>query len=410
MRSPNTLNNSVELFDRLIDWETSLTPRETFLNTVTNEDGLRIKYGTDITAPTLHIGHAVNLRVMREMQNIGHKVVFLLGGFTTLIGDPTDKLKARSAPDLVDMQVNQDAFIDQVKTILNFEDKDAFEIRNNIEWWGGIDEKGTISLLEFFQTLGDITLSLLASRDMFRRRQENNEPIRMSEMLYPVVQGYDSVMMESDITVVGSDQLFNENMGRMLQKKAGQREQMIVCTKVTPGLDGGPKQSKSTGNYVGIADDASTMYNKVMLLNDELTKEWLEVYTNIPLVEVNFMIKEQSHDPISLKQNLAYSVTEMFHGSDNAAIAQEEFQRKLRGEKPIDPVNLNYKQEDSLKTTLQRAGYKSGNLNQFILDRSISIISDGVEKVLSIDDLNNKTALGDIIRIGKNKYFRLTPE
>lgn len=402
-------NASVEKFDRLIDWDTSLTQRDEFLDRVFDDTPLRIKYGADITAPTLHLGHAVNLRVMREMQGLGHKVVFLLGGFTTLIGDPTDRLQARDVTDLEDMAENEKAFVEQIKSVIEFDDPDLLEIRNNTEWWGGLDSEGTITNLDLFRLLGDVTLSHLLSRKMFKERQRQGQPIMMSEFLYPVLQGYDSVQMQSDVTVVGSDQLFNESMGREMQKQAGQTPQMIVCTKITPGLDGGPKQSKSIGNYVGIGHGPEEMFSRLMLLRDDLVVEWMNVYSDFTLEEIAELAEKHADDPVGFKLELARNVTNSFHGEDRTEQAEGEFKRLFKGESPIEATEINVSNEDTLRDVLIKMGYKSGNIKQFLQDGSVKIISnEGFETSITDEILRDKVENGLTFKVGKRKYFKTT--
>ncbi|MCW1908666.1 MAG: tyrosine--tRNA ligase [Candidatus Saccharibacteria bacterium] len=407
---------SVERFDRLIDWETSLTPREAFLDAVEGGEGLRVKYGADLTAPTLHIGHAVNLRVMREMQDQGHTVVFLLGGFTTQIGDPTDSLQARDAPDPEIVERAKTQFIDQVGTVLKMDDPDLIEIRDNAEWWGGPDTPGTITPSDLFGILHGVTLNQLQSRDMFRSRIAAGEPVRMSEFLYPVIQGYDSVMIESDVTVVGSDQLFNENLGRELQRRAGQAEQMIVCTKITPGLDGGPKQSKSKGNYVGIADPPEVKYDRLMHLRDDLVGTWMGVYTSFGNDEIADLEDRFGDDPLDLKKHLAHNVTAMFHGNEAADQAAEAFDRKIASKLPIDTDNILVEPGSTLRGVLMHElGYKAGNIRQFVdtgaLVKVTEPLPDGSYNTLPItaDDINAPIEGDTYIRIGKHRFARFTP-
>ena len=404
-----------ERFDRLIDWDTSLTPRDEFLESVYGDDQLRIKFGADITAPSLHIGHGVNLRVMRSMQDMGHKVVFMLGGFTTLVGDPTDKLQARAAPEVAQLEDNKQRFVEQVGSVLNFNDPALIEVRDNTEWWGGLENEGTIKPIDLFKMLGTVTLNQLMSRDMFRQRQKAGSPIQMSEFLYPILQGYDSVMVESDVTVVGSDQLFNESMGRHFQERAGQRKQMIVCTKITPGLDGGPKQSKSIGNYVGISHTPVEKYDRLMRLKDNLTRNWFEVYSDIPVEDIDSAEETYADDPIQRKKLLAHAVTTMFDGPEAADHAARQFELKMQRRLPEEIPTLDVSAGTEIREVLRDAlGYKSGSVKQFIdsgsLNRVIDVNDDGTytEAPITHDELRSVIPEDLLIRIGKNKFFKLT--
>jgi len=236
---------------------------------------LRIKYGVDVTAPFLHIGHAVNLWMMRLFQEHGHKVVFLIGDFTTQIGDPTGKDKRRIVPSEADIQRNAEEFLRQVGQVL-LTDDDVFEVRRNSEWWG------RMGVGEFLTLVAQITHARLVERDMFQKRIAEHVEIHMHEMLYPILQGYDSVMLESDLTIVGSDQLFNEMMGRLYQERAGQAPQVVLTTQITPGTDGKEKQSKSLGNYIALADTPRDKFGKAMSIPDELVGPYVTVYTDLP--------------------------------------------------------------------------------------------------------------------------------
>lgn len=239
-----------------------------------------MKFGADVTAGFLHLGHAVNLWMMREMQERGHLVQFLIGDFTTRVGDPTGRSGARVPPSREAIERDAEAFIRQVGRVLVTDDPEVFEVRRNSEWW---DRR---SLSDFLGFAGSVTAGKLLSRDMFRARAESGGEVRMDEMIYPVLQGRDSVELGSDLTIVGSDQLFNESMGRILQEKAGQKPQVIITTRITAGLDGVRKQSKTLGNFVAIDDGPREMFGKVMSLPDHLVRDWFEVYTLLPLGEV----------------------------------------------------------------------------------------------------------------------------
>ncbi|MDP7552581.1 MAG: tyrosine--tRNA ligase, partial [Nitrospinaceae bacterium] len=207
---------------------------------------IRIKYGVDVTSPFLHIGHAVNLWMMRELQELGHKVIFLIGDFTTQIGDPTGRSDTRPIILREEIEKNAEEFIRQAKMVLRFDDPNLLEVRKNSEWFS------EYSLSDFLKLLAMVTHARLISRDMFQRRIEKQEDIYMHEMIYPILQGYDSYVLESDLTIIGSDQLFNEMLGRFYQQKLGQKPQVIITTKITPGIDGKAKQSKSLDNYIGL--------------------------------------------------------------------------------------------------------------------------------------------------------------
>lgn len=412
------VDSKLVLIDRLINWEASLTSREKFRELLLSGKKLRIKFGADITAQTLHIGHAVNLRVMRHLQDLGHKVVFLLGGFTTLIGDPTDKLQARTAPDNSEIEKNKVAFIDQIKGIIRFDDPELIEVRDNTEWWGNLEKGGYISVGNFFEMLKRLTLSQMMSRDMFRKRLEAGTPIYMSEFLYPVLQGYDSVELSSDLTVVGSDQMFNEKMAWVFQEASGQERQAILCTKITPGLDGGEKQSKSIGNYVGLAHTPKEKFNRVMLLLDDLIPQWFEVYTETSTAEIESLKEEFKTDPISFKRRLAYAITELFHGKDEALLAEVDFsEKKLLKKIPaeIEQVELSDDVRSLDDLLRKKLGHKTNSIKDLLGSKAVSIVtkvnSDGSYEESLFDNIyacrDFTLAPGCIIRVGKNKFIKI---
>ncbi len=279
---------------------------------------LIIKFGADVTAPFLHLGHAVNLWLMRRFQEDGHKVIFLIGDFTTRIGDPTGKDETRSKIDPQSIEKNSLAFIEQIKKILITDDPELFEIRRNSEWFD------RMSVDKFLSLLSLTTHARLISREMFQKRIAEEKEIYAHELIYPILQGYDSFELKSDLTIVGSDQLFNEMMGKFYQEKFGQKPQTIITSKITPGLNGGPKQSKSLNNYVAITDSPRDKYGKIMSLKDELIPNWFRIYTLVPLEKIAKIEEElkQGKNPAEFKHELAQAIVERYHG---AQAASEEY-------------------------------------------------------------------------------------
>lgn len=276
---------------------------------------LRIKYGIDVTAPFLHTGHAVNLWMMRQMQDMGHRVIFLIGDFTTRIGDPTGRDLLRPVLPEEEITRNAEAFIEQARMVLRFDDSNLLEIRRNSEWYN------RMSAAEMLRLFSMITHTRLISRDMFQARIQQGRDIYMHEMLYPVLQGHDSAELQSDLTIIGSDQLFNEMLGRFYQERSGQRPQVIITTKITPGLDGKAKQSKSLGNYIGLGHSPREKFGRTMTLPDELIATYLEVYTDVPLAEIASITANLAADLMHAKLFLAHEIVRRYHGS---AIADQE--------------------------------------------------------------------------------------
>lgn len=358
----------------------------------------------DVTAPFLHIGHAVNLWAMRELQDAGHKVIFLVGDFTTRIGDPTDKSQTR--PQIAREQIERDAedFIRQVSTILRTE-PDVFEIRRNSEWWD------PMPLDRFMTLLSHVTHSRLIQRDMFQNRIARNSEIYMHELLYPVLQGYDSYELESDLTIVGTDQEFNELMGRFYQQRLGAVPQVVITTTITPGTDGREKQSKSLGNYIAISDSARDKYGKAMRLKDELVAEFLRVYTFVPLEEINAMEQAMAGgtlNPMQAKHVLAKALVERYHGPESAREEEEWFQRvfserSMPAEIPEVRIgNPNATLLEILKACMPSES--SSAVRRLIEQGAVSI--DGHKK-LSDAEQRHPLSSGDALKVGKRRWFRI---
>lgn len=365
---------------------------------------LRIKYGVDVTAPFLHIGHAVNLWAMREMQEAGHKIVLLIGDFTTRIGDPTGKSKTR--PIISPEQIERDAegFIKQVSQIL-LTDPGVFEVRRNSEWWE------PMPLARFMELLSMVTHARLIQRDMFQRRIAQDSEIYMHELLYPILQGYDSYELESDLTIVGTDQLFNELMGRFYQERLGQKPQVVVTTAITPGIDGREKQSKSLGNYIAISDTARDIFGKAMRLPDGLVTEFLRVYTYVPLDEIARMdeaMKAGELNPRDVKRQLGRELVERYYDVATASHEDEWFSQVFsRRAVPEDiPAVMVNDPNATLFELLRQCipDESSSELRRLIQYGSVRL---GGERKLTSADQRHPVSSGDIIRVGKRRWFRI---
>lgn len=364
---------------------------------------MRIKYGVDVTAPFLHIGHAVNLWMMRELQDHGHIVVFLIGDFTTQIGDPTGKSRTRRHIRPEEIEPNVSEYIEQVGRILRTT-SDVFEVRRNSEWYGDMKVQDFMSLLSL------MTHSKLIGRDMFQRRMENQQDIYVHEMLYPILQGYDSAMLKSDLTVVGTDQLFNELMGRFYQEKHGQEPQVVITTKITPGTDGVEKQSKSLGNYIAITDAPRVKFGKIMSLPDFLIVPYLEVYTIVELSEIRDLaeqIERGSINPMVAKKRLASALVDYYHGpavaNDEEKWFTETFSMRKR---PDDVPKIRVPPGSSTMDVLQRClpSYSKSAIRRLIEEGGVRL--NGVKLVDADAQLN--AAEGDSLKVGKRLWFKIS--
>lgn len=318
-RRTKSIELSSELFTRGVE---DITAREDLSSRLKSGMPLRIKLGIDATGQDLHIGHAASLWKIRALQEAGHKAVIILGDFTTQIGDPTGRSAARPVLTLKEINRNISALKKQVESIL-LTDARVYELRKNSEWFG------RMKMAEFLSLLSMVTHSRLIERDMFQERIRARKEIAMSEMLYPVLQGYDSVMIKSDVTVIGSDQLFNEHMGRFFQERFGEVPQAIVALTIVPGLGGGEKMSKSLGNYIGLNDSPKDKFGKAMRLLDALIIPYLEVYTDVPLAEIDAEKKSlaEGKNPKEIKLFFAEALVRRYHGERVAIQERARFEK-----------------------------------------------------------------------------------
>lgn len=364
---------------------------------------LRIKFGVDVTAPMLHIGNAVNIWKMRELQEQGHRVLFLIGDFTTKIGDPTGKIDVRKKAVAKNINIWAKNFIKEVSKIL-LTDKNVFEVRRNSEWFDKMSTGDLINLFNLF------THSRVIERDMFQRRIKDGREIRLPELIYPILQGYDSVMLKSDLTIIGSDQLFNENMGRFLQVKFGQSPQVIVTTTITPGLDGGPKMSKSLGNYIGLEDSPTDKFGKAMRLLDELIIPYLESYTDVSLEEIRQMGSglKSGRNPMEAKLFFAEELVGRYHGKEAAQNERRKFlkifsQRELPDKAPGKKFRYG---PWNMAVLLFSAGLVKSKTEARRLIMQNAIEVDGRKIANTKEKVVIKS--GTIIRVGKRRFLKIT--
>ena len=280
---------------------------------------LKIKAGFDPTAPDLHLGHTVLLQKLKHFQELGHDVYFLIGDFTGLIGDPTGKSETRKALTRGDISRNAETYKEQVFKILDpYKTKIAF----NSEWLGKLDS------FQMIRLASELTVARMLEREDFKNRFENGKPISIHEFLYPLIQGYDSVAMEADVELGGTDQLFNVLMGRDMQRSRGQEPQIVLTLPLLEGLDGVNKMSKSLGNYIGITDPANEIYGKVMSISDSLMYRYYELLSDLSTPEIAQLkkdVEDGTLHPKAVKQKLARELTSRFHSDEAALQAEQNF-------------------------------------------------------------------------------------
>jgi len=287
---------------------------------------LRIKHGVDPTKPDLHLGHAVIYRKLRQFQDLGHTIIFLVGDFTARFGDPSDKAKSRNLRTKAEVEEAAQTYIDQVGRIL---DKEKLEVRRNSEWYEDMKAEELLRIMSHF------TVSRMLERDMFERRRKAGEEICLHEPVYPVLQAYDSVMLQSDLTVIGTDQTFNELQARPLQEFFGQKPQQVMTMQLLVGTDGKEKMSKSLGNAIRLLDSPEDTFGKIMSLPDRAMPSYAELLTDFdtkPFFEPS--------DPRAMKVRLAAAIVEEFHGEHAALEAAKYFDRVITKKEVPDDIHV----------------------------------------------------------------------
>jgi tyrosyl-tRNA synthetase len=370
---------------------------------------LRVKAGFDPTAPDLHLGHTVLLNKMRQFQDLGHQVIFLIGDFTGMIGDPTGKNVTRKPLSRADVLANAETYADQVYKVL---DREKTELRFNSEWFDAMSAADMIKLA------GQMTVARMLERDDFSKRFAGQQPIAIHEFLYPLVQGYDSVALKADIELGGTDQKFNLLMGRGLQEHFGQPPQIVLTMPLLEGLDGVNKMGKSLGNYIGINEPAIDIVNKTMKIGDELMWRWFELLSfEVTLAELARMKADteagQLH-PREAKLRLARELAARFHSAADAEAAIQGWQAAVRGEADKNLLEIKVLSVPTegarLATVLRLAGLAGSNTEatRKIQERAVRIDNQIVED----SHLLLMPGFEGVLQVGKRNFARvqLQPE
>ena len=364
---------------------------------------LRIKLGLDPTAPDIHIGHTVVLNKMRQLQDLGHTVIFLIGDFTTLIGDPSGRNSTRPPLTPEQIKINAQTYYEQASKVL---DPARTEIRYNSEWCDALGARGMIQLASRY------TVARMMERDDFHKRFSSGQSISVHEFLYPLMQGYDSVALKSDLELGGTDQKFNLLMGRHLQEEYGQEPQCILTMPLLEGLDGVEKMSKSKNNYIGITEDANTMFAKVLSISDDLMWRWYTLLSFKSLAEIDALKAEVAagRNPKEAKVALAKEITSRFHSAAAAEAAEADFNNRARGGIPdeIEERTLPLAEggaAQGIGALLKMAGLtaSTGEANRLIDGGGVRV--DGTP----ISDKGLKLGAGSyVLQVGKRKFMRVT--
>jgi tyrosyl-tRNA synthetase len=390
------INQQLEIFQRGTD---EILPLEELKDKLKRKKVLKIKAGFDPTAPDLHLGHTVLINKLKQLQDLGHKIQFLIGDFTAMIGDPTGKSKTRPPLSREQVQENAKSYTEQVFKIL---DKNKTTIVFNSQW---MDK---MTPMEFIQLASKQTVARMLERDDFSKRYKSGQAISTHEFLYPLVQGNDSVELESDVEIGGTDQKFNLLVGRELQKQAKQEQQVILTMPILEGLDGVQKMSKSLGNYIGIDDTPDEMFGKIMSISDELMWRYFELLSFQSLAAITDLKQAmaQGKNPRDIKFILAEEIITRFHNADAAQQAQQNF---------IDRFSKNQIPDEMAEFTFD-AGIKIANLLKDAelcpsTSNAYQMIKQGGAKINGekITDRSFEPKTGtEVYQVGKRKFARVT--
>ncbi len=364
---------------------------------------LIVKQGFDPTAPDIHLGHSVSLRKLRQFQDLGHKVVFLIGDFTGMIGDPSGKSEIRKRLTKDEVLKNAETYKKQVFKIL---DPDKTIIEFNSRWCSSMTFEDVLSLTAHY------TVARMLERDDFEKRYKSNRPISILEFMYPLIQGYDSIALKADIELGGTDQKFNLLVGRELQRAYGQEPQVIITMPLLIGTDGTDKMSKSLGNYIGINESPREMFGKIMSIPDKLLYDYFVLLTDLSYDELERIKKELDGgavNPMIHKKRLARAIITFYHSDEEAKNAQEEFERVFSQKGLPDEIGTSKLKANDGKIWIVKLLTESGLCNsgsearRMIKQGAVSI--DG-ERISSIDDIINISS-ERLIKVGKRKYRKI---
>ena len=389
-------NETLAVFQRGTD---EILPLDELKKKLEKNKPLRIKAGFDPTAPDLHLGHTVLINKLKQLQGLGHEILFLIGDFTGMIGDPTGKSATR--PPLTQEQVieNAQSYQDQVFKIL---DKDKTTVVYNSEWMN------KMSSTEMIQLASQQTVARMLERDDFSKRYKSGKSISIHEFLYPLIQGYDSVALESDVELGGTDQKFNLLMGRELQKQAKMEQQVILTMPILEGLDGVQKMSKSLDNYIGIDDKPDDMFGKIMSISDELMWRYLELlsFESLETIASWKTEIENGENPRNIKFRLAEEIITRFHSNDDAKQAQQNFiNRFAKNKVPDEMPEFNFDAGIKIANLLKDASLVNSTSDAF------RMIKEGAAKIEGekISDRNLVPEAGTAVyQVGKRKFARVT--
>jgi len=382
-----------ELKQRLIEAKTEGRP-------------LRVYCGYDVTAPDLHLGHTITMRKLRQFQEFGHDVTFLIGTFTTLIGDPSDRDEARSVALREQVTKNAQTYAEQAFKIL---DPQKTSVRYNYEWLSKLSFADVISMASFF------TVQQFLTRDRLRNRYEKNDPIWLRELLYPLAQGYDAVTLQADVQLGATEQLFNLMAGRRLQEAFGQKPQVCITFPVLVGTDGVQKMSKSVGNYIGIAEPPEDIYGKTMSIPDMLIMQYFELLTDVPdeeLAEFRKQLENGSVNPMVLKKRLAGEIVTQLYSEKEAKEADEHFEKVVQKKELPEEIKehrLSFKAlrfstgEVDVRRLLTATGTAAS------ASEASRLINQGAVEIggKKVTRYQFQVSSGSVVKVGKHRFVKV---
>ena len=395
-------------FEQLSRYLTKVYPsQKTLEEKLEDSKTLKIYLGIDPTSPNIHLGNTISLLVLRQFQDWGHKVILVFGDFTGSIGDPSGHDQRRKPLDAKQLLNNTSSYKDQVRKILDFE-KNPPQIIFNSKWWLNLNLK------DFFEILNKFTLSQLIERSLFQQRIKNNQPIAISEFLYPILQGYDSVELDIDIEVGGNDQTFNMLVGREMLKNYKNKEKIVMTTPLLEGTDG-RKMSKSYGNTIDLSTDPNDMFGKIMSINDNLIIKYMLLTTTIEKGEIEKIeseLKSSKINPMETKKKLAFSVVSLYHGEEKARKSQIEFERVFqKGERTSDLTEVSKSKTilpKSFASLATDAGATPSVSAAIRLAENKGLKFDGEVVTDPRQSFNTPSNQGTVIDVGKRKSVKIT--
>ena len=421
MLSPETLDTIVNRgVDRIIS-------REEFIRLLQSGRPLRLKMGFDPSRPDIHLGHVVGLRKLRQLQDLGHQVILIVGDWTAQIGDPSGRSATRPVLTHAEVMENAQSYLRQFFKVV---DKDRTQVVEQSEWFG------KFTLADIIDLTGRFTVAQFLQRADYAKRIAEEQPIALTELLYPLLQAYDSVVIEADVEFGGTDQLFNLGIGREMQRSMGQTPQQCFLMPILPGTDGVQKMSKSLDNYIAVDEAPADMYGKVMSIADNMIARYYELLTDLPsaaLADVERDIAEDSVNPMGHKKRLAWDITNQFHDSASADAAQAHFESVVQGRNLPDDIpkislrgslgggtptvsatgSISYdvRVDNLVVGALREGGIQTSNaeVRRLISQGGVELLRQSGE-TQRLDDSRSLVTVSqeDVLRVGRRRYFRLT--